>query len=246
MLAALSRAFGQLPDPRFRAVVLRGVLWCAALFALLVGGAWYAISATRLFGFGWLEWLADALGWTASIAVAIILFPGAVLTVLTFMLEDIARAVEARHYPDLPPARKPPLIETVFAGLRLAGKVILLNLLVSPLYLLFIIFPPINLFVFYLLNGYLLGREYFELIAFRRLETAAVRDLWRRNRGRLCLAGVIIAVLLSIPLINWVMPVVVAAFMLHLFEALRDRDELIEPQGTGSPPLARPGAETRR
>ncbi len=246
MFSALSKAFGQLPDPRFRAVVLRGMFWCACLFAVLFGAVWYLVVSTQLFGISWLEWVVDALGWTAAIIVAIILFPGAALTILTFMLDDIAHAVEARHYPHLPPAQPPLLIEAVFAGLRLAGKVILLNLLVLPVYLLFIYFPPINLFVFYLLNGYLLGREYFELIAFRRCDTATVRELWRRNRGRLCLAGMVITLLLSIPLVNWVMPVVVAAFMLHLFEALRDRDDLNETQGRDQPPDAQPGSETRR
>ena len=41
--------------------------------------------------------------------------------------------------------------------------------------LLLIWLPPINLFIFYGLNGYLLSREYFELVALRHLDaTSAV------------------------------------------------------------------------
>jgi len=45
--------------------------------------------------------------------------------------------------------------------------------------------------------------------------------MWKRYRGRLWIAGVIITLLLSIPIVNWVMPVAAAAFMLHIFEKLR-------------------------
>ena len=225
LFAALIKAFGQLPDKRFRAVVLRALLWSIAIFAALFAAVWWMIATTQLFGFDWLEWLADTLGWTAAVIAGVVLFPGAVLTVLSFMLEDVARAVESRHYPDLPAPRSPPFIETLASGLRLAGLVVALNLLFLPIYIVLSFLPPINLFVFYGLNGYLLGREYFELVAFRRLDLVAVRELKRRNRGRLFSAGVVVAILLTVPLINWFMPVIAAAFMLHLFERLRDRSE---------------------
>ena len=205
--------------------MFRALLCSVAIFAALFAAVWWTIATTRMFGIGWLEWLADAVGWTAAVIAGVVLFPGAVLTVLSFMLEDVARAVELRHYPDLPPPRRQPFTETLASGLRLAGLIIGLNLLFLPIYLVLFFVPPINLFVFYGLNGYLLGREYFELVAFRRLDLAAVRELRRRNRGRIFGAGVVIAVLLTVPLINWLMPAIAAAFMLHLFERLRNRSE---------------------
>ena len=225
MFSALIKAFGQLPDRRFRSVMLRAVLWSVVTFGVMFGAVWWVIDATQVLGSSWLEWLADALGWTAAVIACVVLFPGAVLTALTFMLEDVARAVEARHYPDLPPPRRQPFVETLADGLRLAGIVVSLNLLFLPIYLVLFFLPPINLFVFYGLNGYLLGREYFELVAYRRLNSAAVREMRRRNRGRLFTAGVVIAVLLTIPVVNWLMPVIAAAFMLHVFETLRQRVE---------------------
>ena len=99
-----------------------------------------------------------------------------------------------------------------------------LNLLALPLYLLLLFVPPFNLFVFYLLNGYLLGREYFELVAARRLDTAGVRRLRRAYRGRLLLAGAVIAFLLTVPIVNLVTPIIATGFMLHVFEGLRRRE----------------------
>ena len=97
---------------------------------------------------------------------------------------------------------------------------------VYPLLLLFV--PPLNLFVFYGLNGYLLGREYFELVAVRRFDVTVVGRLRRRYRGKVFMAGVVIAFLLSLPLINIVMPVVATAFMVHVFEDVRRRGEIAE------------------
>lgn len=221
MLAALIKAFAQLPDPRFRGVIWRALAVSGALFAGLYGLIWWGLEATRLFGWSWLESVTDMLGLWLALAVAVVLFPGAVMIVLVFMLEGIARAVETRHYPDLPAPRRQPMIEAAVSGLALAGRVVLFNLLALPAYLILFWLPPLNLFVFYGLNGYLLGREYFELMAFRRLDGAATRDMWRASRGTLWLAGVIVALLLSIPLVNWLMPVVAAAFILHVFEGLR-------------------------
>src|SRR5260370_19728870 len=101
--------------------------------------------------------------------------------------------------------------------LRLMGLTLLLNLLALPLYL---IFPGINLFLFLALNGYLLGRGYFEVIALRRLDAAAAKAVRTRFAGRVFLGGVVIAGLFALPLVNLVAPVIATAFMVHVFEAL--------------------------
>jgi CysZ protein len=148
------------------------------------------------------------------------LFPAVMVVVMSFLLEDIAEAVERRHYPELTPAREQPLGEAVVAALTFVAVALLLNLLILPL--LFV--PFLNLFVFYLLNGYLLGREYFELVAARRFDTAGVRRLRRKYRGRVMLAGVAIAFMLTVPLLNLVAPIVATGYMLHVFERLRRRE----------------------
>jgi uncharacterized protein involved in cysteine biosynthesis len=222
MFAAFFKAIGQFPDPRIQRVVWRGVLYSMVLFFALIALAGWGFGATRAFDAAWAEWIADALGWGAAVVAAIVLFPGAVLTILSLMLDEIAEAVEARHYPDLPPARSQPAMEALVAGLKLSGAVMVWNVLALPLYLV----PGLNVFVFYGLNGYLLGREYFELVACRRLDPGGAKALWRARRGTIWTGGVVVAMLLSIPLVNWLMPAMACAFMLHLFESMRraDRD----------------------
>jgi uncharacterized protein involved in cysteine biosynthesis len=109
----------------------------------------------------------------------------------------------------------------LWAGLRFAAVALLLNVALLPVYLVTLFFPPLYFLVFYLVNGYLLGREYFELVAYRRIEERAADEFRRAYRGRLTLAGVVIALILTIPVVNLIAPIVATAFALHLFEAMR-------------------------
>jgi uncharacterized protein involved in cysteine biosynthesis len=219
VISALARAFGQLPDPPFRRVIFRTFLWSAALSVALFLAASWGVTLIQATGIGWLDGTIEFLGAAAAFVIAILLFPGLAAIVVGFFLEDIARAVEARHYPNLSEPRRQPLREVVWAATKLAAITVVLNLLILPVYLV----PVINVFVFYGLNGYLLGREYFELAALRRTDDAGARQMRRRHRTRVFIAGVVITFLLSIPFVNWFMPVIAAAFIVHEFERLRSR-----------------------
>jgi uncharacterized protein involved in cysteine biosynthesis len=90
------------------------------------------------------------------------------------------------------------------------------NFVALPFYLIWGADVPIFLIV----NGYLLGREYFELVALRHVDRATVRMLQRTYRWRLLLAGVAIAGFAFVPLADLLTPVVATAFMLHIFQGL--------------------------
>ena len=236
MFAALAKAFRQLSDPAFRRVlglsvmaslVVFTALWAAAWWGLSWGGAalaeWLAGQGPGGFWVDVLEWLFGAAGVFSVLIASFFLFPAVLVLVLSFLLEEVAVAVERRHYPGLPPARTQPWGEAIAGALAFAGMSLALNAVFLPVYLLLLFAPPLNLFVFYLLNGYLLGREYFELVALRRLDGGETKRLRRAHRGRILLAGAVIAFLLTLPLVNLVMPVVATGFMLHVFEGLRVR-----------------------
>ena len=221
MLSALLKAFAQFADPRLRRVLWRSLALAVAVLAALAVGLWLAIDALGAVGIGWLDAIVDVAAGAGVAVLAWLLFPAAVSVTVGLFLEDAAAAVEARHYPDLPPARAQPMGEAVLASVRFAGAALLLNLLALPLYLALFFVPPLNVFVFYGLNGYLLGREYFELVALRRLDERRVRELRRAQAGRVFAAGVIVTALLTVPVVNLVAPIAATAFMLHLFEGLR-------------------------
>jgi CysZ protein len=172
---------------------------------------------TSFFDWRPLNWLVDLLGGLAVLILSWLLFPAIVTLIMGFYLERVAAAVEALDYPGRGPPRYQPVGEVLAVMLRLTGLTIVLNLLALPMYLLI---PGINLVLFFVLNGYLLGRGYFEVVALRRLDAGEARAMRKRFAGRIFSGGVVIAGLFALPLVNLVAPVIATAFMLHIFEAL--------------------------
>ena len=221
MIAALLKGFGQLTDPAARGPVWLSLLGALALLLGLGVALWFLVTTLAEFRLPWLDLAIDWGAGALLVVLAWLLFPVAVTAVLGLFLERVADATERRHYPELPPPREQSVIEAVWGGLRFGAFALALNLLALPLYAILLFFPPINACAFYGLNGYLLGREYFELVALRRFDPREARAFRRAHGGRLFVAGVIIAVMLTVPLFNLLAPVVATAFMLHLFEAMR-------------------------
>ncbi|MBM3512744.1 MAG: hypothetical protein FJX59_03410 [Alphaproteobacteria bacterium] len=223
MLRAFTEGFLQLKDPRVFRLVIRAATLTLVIYAALFASLLWILRNTQISEVGWIEALAD---WGAGFAAGIIatfLFPGLVTAILSAFLDTVATAVEELHYPARGPARAIPVGEAIGSALRLAAWSIGINLLCLPLYLFLLLFPPLNLIVFAAINGRLIGRDYFETVALRHLSPAAVKELRSRHGGTLWLAGSITAGLLTIPLLNLVMPVVGGAAMVHLFHKLTVR-----------------------
>ena len=215
VLDAFAKAVAQLPDPSFRRVLWRGIgialgIWLALAWAIWLG--FESVPPTH----GWLGSIAAAAGALAAFALITVLFPAFASLGIALFLDDIAEAVERRHYPLLPPGRAPSAAAALGAGLRFLVLSLVVNLLALPLYLASLLLTPLNLFVFYLVNGYLLGREYFELVAMRHHDAADRRRLRRAMRGQRIAAGLGIAVLFSIPVANLAAPLLATAVMVHL------------------------------
>ena len=180
--------------------------------------SWFLLSLVNFEAAPWMpswgdEVLASA-GVVAVVLLTFVFFSAIVAAVASLFLEGVCAAVEAKHYPGLPTAREIPLREAIWMALKFAGLAVLLNLLALPIYF---IFPP----VFLIVNGYLVGREFFEMPALRRVDMAESHRLRRAHRLQLWVMGAILAFLLTLPVINLIAPVLAAAAMTHRFHALR-------------------------
>lgn len=71
--------------------------------------------------------------------------------------------------------------------------------------------------LFVILNGVLIGREYFEMAAVRRRKLADARALLRANRGKAFLHGAMISALFAVPVVNIAAPVLAVAMFTHLY-----------------------------
>jgi uncharacterized protein involved in cysteine biosynthesis len=228
ILTSFLKALGQLGDPRFRKVLWRGLALTigllAVITALLVWGVgWLIGDAVTLPLLGEVQWVDDVVSWAflaLMIALSVFLMVPVASAFVSMFLDEVAEAVEDRHYPDLAPASGVPLTEEIRDGLAALGVLVVANIVAVFLTL---VLPIAGLPVFYLLNGYLLGREYFTVAAMRRLGREGARDLRRREGARIWAAGTLMAVPLTVPILNLVVPILGAATFTHLYHAIQSR-----------------------
>ena len=225
IFSAFLLALGQLADRRFRRVVGLGVLLALALlfaaYILFVQAIWWlAPDTVDLPVIGPVSGVETFLGWASlflMIGLSVFLMVPVVSAFTGFFLEDVADAVEDRHYPDLTPATALSLAAGLRQSVNFLGLVIAVNLGARSLYP--FVGPGIPL-VFWAVNGLLLGREYFSLVALRRLPPSEVRAMRRRNRWTLWAAGALMAAPLSVPILNLAVPVLGVATFTHLYHRL--------------------------
>lgn len=171
----------------------------------------------------WAGWLTFIIVIIASIglalALALLLAPVTAL-IAGFFLDDVAEVIEARDYPNEAPGRALPMGEAIRGTLKFLGIVVVGNII--ALFLLLV--PGINLIAFFLVNGYLLGREFFEFAAMRFRPPEEARAFRAKHRATIFMAGLLLAAFLAIPIINLLTPLFAAGLMVHLHKALSTRD----------------------
>jgi len=220
MFKAFVLGFDQLGERRSRGVLVKALGLTLVLYVALAALLGWGVAHLPRFESGWANTLVDWFSGFGIVLGLALIFPAVASAFIGLFLDDIAEAVETQHYPADAPGRALAFAPALLGSLRFLLVMIALNLLVLPLYILMLWFPPINLFIFYGLNGYLLSREYFELVAWRHVDRPTARMLRKRNQGRLWLAGAVIAFLLTIPVISLAAPIVATAAMVHLFKRL--------------------------
>jgi CysZ protein len=229
--AAATRAFGDL----FSAPI-RGVFWkVIGLTLLFLVALWFVLRLLFLdfampYIAAWLPNLGEWTGWIglfAAIISAIALAAGLAFliapvsaVVAGLFLDDAADTIEKQDYASDAPGQALPLAQSILSSLRFFLVVIAANLVA----LIFLLVPGINLVIFFVINGYLLGREYFEFAASRYLGVERARAWRSRNQGRVWLAGLAIGLFLLVPILNILTPLFAAIFMVHYVKALMRRE----------------------
>lgn len=226
ILQSFFKALGQMGDPRFRRVVLWGVLLSLALLygtyaAFLLAVQTFTPDTLDLPLVGPVTGLHQLLGWGSllfMIGLSVFLMVPVAALFSGLFLEDIAAAVEDRHFHWLPPATPVSKGAQLKEALNLLGLVLGLNVLGLAL---LPVTGPLYVPVFWILNGFLLGREYFSMAALRRLPRDEMQALRRAHFWQIWAAGTLMAAPLSVPLINLAVPVIGAATFTHLFHRMQ-------------------------
>ncbi len=216
----------------------RAVFWkVLGLTILVLVGLWFALRGVFIayvlpwfdaFFPGmpdWAGWLTFVLGVLASIGLALalaLLLSSVTAIIAGLFLDDVAEVVERRDYPKDTPGSAMPLGEALVASLKFFGVVVLGNIV--ALILLFV--PGVNIAAFFLVNGYLLGREFFEFAAMRFRSPSEARAFRSRHGGTVFMGGLVIAAFLAVPILNLLTPLFAAGMMVHLHKLLSVRDPL--------------------
>lgn len=224
MIQAFFLSLGQLLDRPIALVFLKSILLTLLLFAGAGVGLWYAMA-----------WLGDALGpWLgltdndnvfASVATLVLfllawwlLFRAIAVAVIGIFADEVVAAVEARYYPGAHArARDVPLARSVAMGLGSATRIIAVNVLLSPVYLILLVTGVGTAAAFFLVNAWLLGRDLGDMVAARHMRYGELPK-WRRRTGvRRFVLGSIGTALFLVPILNLVAPVLGAAMATHAF-----------------------------
>lgn len=226
MIEAATLAIRQAFSPPFRTVLFKSVGLAVLLLVLIGAGLQAGLASLIALDNPWLDWTAAIASALGILVVLFFAMPPVISLVAGFFLDEIAGEVERSHYPADLPGREQPLGRSLILAVKFAALVLVVN--IGALLLAFI--PGVNLLAWWLANGYLLGREYFELAAMRFRTPEEARALRRRHRGRIFFGGLMIAAMMAIPIVNLATPLVATAFMVHIHKRLAGRrTELLEP-----------------
>jgi uncharacterized protein involved in cysteine biosynthesis len=221
MIRAFELAVRQLGDPKLRSIVWWSLLLSLALQVGIAVVAWWGLKSVA--NFQW-QWVNHAIAWLSGAGVlvlALMLFPASFGIVISIFMEQIADIVEAKHYPDLGPARGIPVWTGIWTGVVFLLAVFALNLVMLPFYIVAIFVAGLGAILFYAVNGWLTARAFYEQVALRRLAPAEVKAWRRANSGVLWLTGVAIVFLGTIPVLNLIVPVLGVAAMVHVAQSLK-------------------------
>lgn len=232
MFESAAKALAQMPSPPFRRVLLKSIGLALILIVIIGIGlnrlfAWMAAS-----GANWAEAGTGAhtpwqiLVWVLSVAAtlgivtgAVFLMPAVTAFVGSFFVDEIADEVERVHYPSDPPGRALPLWIALWEGIKTALIAVLVYLCALP----FLLAAGLGLVIMFLATAYLLSREYFLLAAMRFHSPAEARALRHAHRTTVFMAGLMIALFVSIPIVNLATPLFAMAMMVHLHKRLAER-----------------------
>lgn len=226
ILGDFLKALGQLGDPRFVRVMLLGVVLSVALlfgiYAGLIGLVDLLIPGHVKIPFvGEIGGITQIFDWGSLILVLVLsvfLMMPVASAFSAFFLDWVADAVEDKHYPGLPPVQGMPLGDMVLDTLTFLALLIAVNLLSL---LLWAVIGPLMPLVSWALNGYLLGREFFTLVAARHLGRQGAQAMRRHFAGQVWLAGMLMAAPLAFPLVNLLIPVLGVATFTHMYHRLQ-------------------------
>ena len=216
MLKSAFRAFGDLISPDFRSVLFKALGLTIALFIAVLVIAEVMIASFTHFSWPWADRLVE-LGTGLALLVAFFFLMSPVTAAFAgLFLDQIAEKVEERHYPWDPRGTPLPVGRAILISLQFFAVVLVVNLAVLPT-----VFFGVGAFVLVAANAYLIGREYFEMVAMRHMPVEEAKILRKENSPKIFVAALLPALLSIVPFVNLTVPLFSTAYFTHLFKSVQ-------------------------
>ena len=232
MFEAAIKALTQMFSPPFRRVLWKSIGLALILIVIIgialnrlfswlatSGAAWAEASTGAHSAWQILAWVLSIMATLGVITGAIFLMPAVTAFVGSFFVDEIADEVERTYYPADPPGHALPLGRAFAEGTKTALLAILVYLCAAP----FLLLAGLGLVIMFLANAYLLSREYFLLAAMRFRPPDEAKAMRRARSASIFMAGLPIALFVSIPILNFATPLFAMAMMVHVHKKLSGR-----------------------
>lgn len=226
MFQAFSRSLAQLTDTAILVILLKVILLTLLLFVVFGVAAYFGL----VWLFAWLGWTEGGLAAAAGAAViailtGLLLFRILAIFVLNIFSDDVVDAVERRYYPDRAETAKPPsYVLGIKMGLASAGRALGYNLLATPVYVVLLVTGVGLPIAFFSVNAILLGRDMQDMIAARHIaDYQNITAEWSLPKLERFFLGLVTALLLAIPFVNFLAPVLGAAMATHLVHGKKEK-----------------------
>ena len=225
MIQAFTRSLAQLSDRAILAILLKVILLTLLLFAIFGVAAYFGL--VWLFArVGWIDggFAAAAAAAIIAILTGLLLFRIVAIFVLNIFSDDIVDAVERRYYPDRAETAKPPgYVIGIKMGLASAARALGYNILAAPVYILLLVTGIGVPIAFFAVNAILLGRDLQDMVAARH--AADYRNLTAGSslpKLERFVLGLVTALMLAIPFVNFLAPLLGAAMATHLVHGKKE------------------------
>jgi len=216
MLKSAVRAFGDLFSPEFRSVLFKALGMTIALFIAVLVIAELLIASFTHFSWPWADRLVEVGTGLALLIAFFFLMSPVTAAFAGLFLDQIAEKVEERHYPWDPRGTPLPAGRAILMALQFFIVVLLVNLAVLPM-----VFFGFGAFVLVAANAYLIGREYFEMVAMRHMPVEEAKILRKENSPTVFVAALLPASMSVVPFVNLVVPLFSTAYFTHLFKSVQ-------------------------
>ena len=221
MISSFLKTFQQINDPKIlRALGLATTFTLLSIFLAVSLGAvlmdnlldFFSSTLQSWLGSGesWFRGFAQFLGGSLILVISYFFFAGIHGAFVGIFIDDILDAVHRKHYPEEPWQKAPAMMQSIIFSGRILVMTLALNLLASPILILGWFIPPLGLSLQIILNSYLLGKEYGQLVEFR-----IPQDQPSLPAPKYFTNGIVASLIWIVPILNLLAPILLAGSVLH-------------------------------